>query len=596
MSTIEVNHEDLNSLIYGVCHFPEGTPNRWELVCEFVRSSRTSESCDGSVSTPVVRIGKNAESAKKAKVLPLNDRSNCKILHTLLSKSYPSLLRRDDVKILFKDSGKTSFKPIILLPTQTKCCGKNIKMDNRPSFPIVYSMSGTYVGALFHGECRDCKTKYFPNYKITNEGQRIYYDPMDEVNVYFQVTSKTVFEKELLRDMSNNIWVTGATFQSRAKVYNLNFSDKDRHRLKDLEEFARTCDGEWRLNEQRVKDAWFVWVVVNYYNSVGKLASTDINHEYCKKSNRLNTEKMCKHMWEDICASPNRWAEHCCETPGCAEGYITVDGNEYLKRSKCALPMTKVKIRKDLPVIFKCCPNSPQTGGKHQTPSKFCSLHENHENEADLMQELTLPPEFQSSNSESAMVEDNNEEGCKKAKNISLFFETTAGVLALIRPCGIVVNMTEMFTSESYTQVFLFLLRTFCHNVSSLRRLRYLGYDRACGLVPFLKNQAKNGSAGAKVLLENVKFLVDIFHVSKHTEDVCMPPDNPNCVYHPSLPQFDEIKGANTESCEQGFKRLNQYLELTRKMTQYKRNVLFWFVNEKFNLDLEKELKRKNLM
>jgi hypothetical protein len=46
--------------------------------------------------------------------------------------------------------------------------------------------------------------------------------------------------------------------------------------------------------------------------------------------------------------------------------------------------------------------------------------------------------------------------------------------------------------------------------------------------VPFLKNQAKNGSAGATV--------------SKHTEDVCMPPNNPKCLYHPSLPKFEEIK------------------------------------------------------
>ena len=112
----------------------------------------------------------------------------------------------------------------------------------------------------------------------------------------------------------------------------------------------------------------------------------------------------------------------------------------------------------------------------------------------------------------------------------------------------------------------------------------------------FLKNQAQNGSAGAKVLLDNVQFLVDIFHVSKHTEEVCMPPENPNCLYHPHLPKFDEIRGVNTESCEQGFKRLNQYFELTRKMTQFKRNVLFWFVNECFNTDLEAELKRKNLL
>ena len=114
--------------------------------------------------------------------------------------------------------------------------------------------------------------------------------------------------------------------------------------------------------------------------------------------------------------------------------------------------------------------------------------------------------------------------------------------------------------------------------------------------MPFSKHQAKNGSAGAKLLMENVNFLVDVFHVSKHTEDMCMPSDNPNCLYHPHLPKFEEIRGVNTECCEQGFRRLNQYFELTRKMTQYKRNVLFWIVNECFNSVLEAELKRKNLL
>ena len=75
-----------------------------------------------------------------------------------------------------------------------------------------------------------------------------------------------------------------------------------------------------------------------------------------------------------------------------------------------------------------------------------------------------------------------------------------------------------------------------------------------------------------------------------------MPPDNPNCLYHPHFPRFKEISGVNTESCEQGFRRLNQYFEVTRKMTQYKRNVLVWFVNECFNVDLESELRRKKLL
>ena len=77
-----------------------------------------------------------------------------------------------------------------------------------------------------------------------------------------------------------------------------------------------------------------------------------------------------------------------------------------------------------------------------------------------------------------------------------------------------------------------------------------------------------------------------------------MPADeyHPELQVSPSLPQFREIEGTNTESCEQGFRRLNMYFQLTRKMTQFKRNVLFWFVNECFNTELECELKSKNLM
>ena len=53
-------------------------------------------------------------------------------------------------------------------------------------------------------------------------------------------------------------------------------------------------------------------------------------------------------------------------------------------------------------------------------------------------------------------------------------------MLALICPCGIVVNMTEMFTNESLTQVFLFILHTFSRDIADIGRLKYLGYDRAC--------------------------------------------------------------------------------------------------------------------
>ena len=57
----------------------------------------------------------------------------------------------------------------------------------------------------------------------------------------------------------------------------------------------------------------------------------------------------------------------------------------------------------------------------------------------------------------------------------------------------------------------------------------------------------------AHILLKNVKFLVDRFHVSKHTEDCCKPPrsDSPNCRYHPD---FQAVKTSNTECAEECFR------------------------------------------
>ena len=146
----------------------------------------------------------------------------------------------------------------------------------------------------------------------------------------------------LLKDFPNNIWVDWATLQSRAKVYNLNFEASDKVRLAQLEEFARKKHGNWQLNEDRVSDAWFLWVIINYFQNHGKLNRTGIHVQYDENSKHIKVEQLCQIMWEDICSSPKKWVRHSCKMPGCSEGYVTVDGNEYLKRSKCALPKQKV--------------------------------------------------------------------------------------------------------------------------------------------------------------------------------------------------------------------------------------------------------------
>ena len=139
--------------------------------------------------------------------------------------------------------------------------------------------------------------------------------------------------------------------------------------------------------------------------------------------------------------------------------------------------------------ITQCCPNTPVMGGWHQTPSKFCAEHRNLE-EKETSKQLTgqqvLPEHSIVSEREDVPLPDNDDEslltGCKKAQNIQRFHDRTAGILAVVRPCGIVVNFAEMFMCESPTQAYIFLFNTFARSLADLSRLHFLGYDRTCDL------------------------------------------------------------------------------------------------------------------
>ena len=60
MCAILVDHEEFNSFLFGVGHFPERTPNRFELVAEFVRSQRR----DLNTATPSVCLGGSDRTGK----------------------------------------------------------------------------------------------------------------------------------------------------------------------------------------------------------------------------------------------------------------------------------------------------------------------------------------------------------------------------------------------------------------------------------------------------------------------------------------------------------------------------------------------------
>ena len=199
MTSFILNFEELNAYLFAINHFRKGTPNQWDLVAEYVRGV----SLQGCKDSPTVCIGASTtKNTSKLKNLDLTKNENCLILNSIFPSTF-----KDSLRPRFEGCpGKNAMKSIILLPHEMTCCGKNIKMDNRPSHPLVYT-TGTFIGALFHGECSKCKTKFYPSFKLISGGTngRIYYDPTDISSPYFQVTLKTVFSKSLLNDFTNNI-------------------------------------------------------------------------------------------------------------------------------------------------------------------------------------------------------------------------------------------------------------------------------------------------------------------------------------------------------------------------------------------------------
>ena len=326
--------------------------------------------------------------------------------------------------------------------------------------------------------------------------------------------------------------------------------------------------------------------------------------------NRRDIEYLCQLIMLRIQSSPPRWVQHECSVPGCKEGMVTIDGNEKLTRGMCAAPKEKTKCPVNHINLVQCCSRSPVTGGRHQSSSKYCSIHQ-HLSQASMgvsddqfTLRVQIPLRLLGIGSESShtlsmigSLPDSDSDdlliGCRKSKKVTRFYDRTAGVVAAVRPCGIVVNFSEMFTCESPTQMYIFLAFTFGHG-NDIDRLKYVTYDRSCDLHPFLCNLERKGAYLASFLLRNIKFLGDRFHVEGHTEQCCKLPsdDDPERGrYHPLHKDFNEIRDANTECAEQVFKWLNKYKTLLRNMKQHRFNFFLHTMIDLHNTFKESHLK-----
>ena len=408
-----------------------------------------------------------------------------------------------------------------------------------------------------------------------------------------QISTQTDFEIDYLDSVTNHLSICSSTFESVAELYTIGNMKSDNARLSNLIEFSRveSSDIPWKLNHQWLEEAWFIHRIGMFYQQRGIL---NVNLHTEIRNCRKDIEKLCSNVYDVIVKEVPRWISHMCSVPGCAERFAMLDGNEKLTRSMCSAPKCKVKIPKTGISVMSVCPNTPDLGGNKHKASKYCGTHRDLDNtqavtpSASMLSLESDPDNLKLSHLNPKDIRSDHKldsqvigDGCRKKTNVYHYFDRTAGIAAIVRPCGIIVNVTEMYTCQSMTQMYLFLLGTFARG-KDIQHLKWLGYDRACGFEPFLQNLAKKDIHLAKYLLNNTKFFVDRFHVKGHTEQCCLPPtENPQCKYHPGLPAFSEIANANTECAEQAFRWLNKLKFSLHMMSRYKFN---FFLYEMVNI------------
>ena len=126
---------------------------------------------------------------------------------------------------------------------------------------------------------------------------------------------------------------------------------------------------------------------------------------------------------------------------------ICSDGNEKIKRAMCPAPKSRVFVDDQKIYMTQCCSRSPVSGGKSLQGSKYCHHHSFLESSEDsaVVATTNLPSPHVSNplleKSKVGLLPENDSSellvGCKKSQ-LNKFYDKTAGILSLVRPCGII--------------------------------------------------------------------------------------------------------------------------------------------------------------
>lgn len=164
---------------------------------------------------------------------------------------------------------------------------------------------------------------------------------------------------------------------------------------------------------------------------------------------------------------------------------------------------------------------------------------------------------------------------CKTTKDKVLSNKhKTAGICAAVYNCGIITGITELYGSESLSQVYIFLVWLV---KTMLEFPHLLAYDDACHLKKFVCNPIRCNKTDVAKFIAALKIVVDKMHFCNHVDKWCRRNVNPYT--------DDVFNGINTEACEQTFHFISKYKYATKHMSYGRYNIFMLHLSNMYNED-----------
>lgn len=415
-----------------------------------------------------------------------------------------------------------------LMPHIKFCCGTKCKviLNNKV---VVYEKNNIWKGSAYKGVCKKCNAEYLLTTWKPQGGEWTYYEDCSKHD-YFQSTRCSVFQKEFLESIDRNIFRKISSFEAMAYCYNDEVigaswmvKDFDKNSVKPLD-------------RRVLSEAWSKWHMVIWKEEMGLSRLYPSDHE---KDMQTILPLLRKHFTKKW-SGPNH--KNNCANKDCSKS-VTLDGHAKGSRLVCSVTNAVEHSSEELGVIETGCPLSPLKG------SYYCIEHQNVQISDQKNEPLPKKPRTEKKDDE---CEEDLQ--CKTDKSqYAADKHRAAGTCYSIYNCGIIVGITELYGSESLTQVYMFLVWLY-ETMDSFPKL--LAYDDACHLKRFM-NKRMDTPIGK--LLGSLTVVVDKFHFKNHVDKWCRANVNPY-----KVPDFQNL---NTEVCEETFRHVARYRHITKHMS-----------------------------